>query len=115
MEQEETEGFMKRIFAAALALLTVIAPALACPVGSRPAVDNWGNQTCVNVFSGQTVTITAPSNGGCPVGTHPFVDNWGNPVCQSFQNGSRYYDTSKGCPIGTHPFVDNWGNPVCQR
>ncbi len=85
----------------------------ACPIGSYPWVDNWGNRVCKSFDTGQNRT-TEGSLSNCPIGTHPWVDSWGNRICQSFDGTQRYYDTSKSCPIGTHEWVDRWGNKVCQ-
>jgi len=85
----------------------------ACPIGSYPWVDNWGNRVCKSFSSGQNTT-TQGSLSQCPAGSHPWVDEWGNRICQSFNEGTRYYDTSKGCPIGTYSWVDNWGNKICK-
>ena len=103
---------MRRFILAAIFIIGVGVEANACPIGSFPSVDNWGNQICKS-FGGQTTTIQG-SVENCPIGSHPWVDSWGNRTCQSFDSGSQYYDTSGGCPIGTHPWVDNWGNQVCQ-
>jgi hypothetical protein len=63
-----------------------------------PSLDNWGNQICKTLDTGQTTTIQG-SVENCPIGTHPWVDAWGNKMCQSFNGGAQYYDTSGGCPI----------------
>jgi hypothetical protein len=63
----------------------VAASAHACPIGSFPSLDNWGNQICKTLDTGQTTTIQG-SVDNCPIGTHPWVDNWGNKICQS-RNG----------------------------
>jgi hypothetical protein len=86
----------------------------ACPTGSYPWMDNWGNQICKTFNTGETRSIQG-STSRCPAGSYPWVDNWGNQICQSFQDRQPYYDTSKGCPIGTYQWVDNWGNQVCRR
>jgi hypothetical protein len=78
-----------------------------------PSLDNWGNQICKTLDTGQTTTIQG-SVENCPIGTHPWVDAWGNKMCQSFNGGAQYYDTSGGCPIGTYQWVDNWGNKICR-
>ena len=84
----------------------------ACPVGTHPWVDSWGNSICQH-FDGNTATVEGTLDN-CPAGTHPWVDSWGNRVCQSFEGGRSLYDTSHGCPIGMHPWVDSWGNPICK-
>jgi hypothetical protein len=83
----------------------------ACPTGSSPWVDSWGNQICKTFGTGETRSIRG-STSRCPTGSHPWVDEWGNQICKAFQGGQQYYDTTKGCPIGTYPWVDNWGNSV---
>ncbi len=85
----------------------------ACPIGSFPWVDAWGNSICKNFETGQTPTIQG-SPSRCPVGTHPWVDQWGNQICKAPGGNQQYFDTSKGCPVGTYPWVDNWGNKVCK-
>ena len=86
----------------------------ACPIGSFPSVDNFGNQICKGFGSGDTRTLQGTTNQ-CPPGTHFDVDTYGNKVCKSFSNGQEFHDTSKGCPIGSFPSVDKYGNKVCKR
>lgn len=101
------------------ALMIPVAANAACPIGTIPSADNFGNNICKSIDTGQTRTIERPRgpNGvnTCPNGQYPTVDNFGNRVCQSFDSRQRSYDTSKGCPIGTFPSVDNFGNPTCRR
>lgn len=103
-----------QILVGVLAFAAAFAAIAACPVGSYPWIDQWGNQICKRFDSGQTTTIQG-STQNCPTGTHPWVDEWGNAICKSFQGNQQYYDTSKGCPAGTYPWVDDWGNRVCKR
>jgi hypothetical protein len=104
---------MRKLIVATIFVAGVAANAGACPIGSFPSVDNWGNQICKTLDTGQTTTIQG-SVENCPVGTHPWVDTWGNKICQSFTGGSQYYDASGGCPIGMYQWVDNWGNKICR-
>jgi hypothetical protein len=99
----------------AIPLIWLAGTALAaCPAGSYPALDNWGNQIC-KAFGGNTVTVAPGSSGGCPNGSYPTLDSRGNQMCQEFGRGGRtYYETSKGCPSGSYPSLDSWGNPVCR-
>ncbi len=85
----------------------------ACPVGSYPWTDSWGNRICKTFDTGQPSSIEG-NLSRCPVGTHPWVDSWGNKVCQSFDDRQRYYDTSRGCPVGSYEWVDSWGNKACK-
>lgn len=85
----------------------------ACPVGSHSWVDQWGNQICRRMDTGQTTTIQG-SPSDCPTGTHPWLDKWGNSICKGFNDGQQYHDTSKGCPTGSHSWVDDWGNRICK-
>jgi len=89
----------------------------ACPVGTYPWTDQWGNRTCRSFDSGQDVTISPPTAtpSGCPVGYYVWTDQWGNRICRSFTGAPPAYDTSKGCPVGTYPWRDTWGNPVCRQ
>ena len=96
----------------ALLLTLQASTAFACPIGSFPSVNSWGNQICKTFGEGSTSTIQG-GLANCPVGSHPGVDSWGNQVCQSFGGGS-YYDTSRGCPTGSYPSVDSWGNQTCK-
>ena len=48
----------------------------ACPVGSYPWVDEWGNHICKRFGSGGTSTIEG-SSGRCPTGSYPWRDSWG--------------------------------------
>ena len=61
-----------------------------------------------------TAPVAREAHAACPIGSYPWVDKWGTRICQSFDGGTRYYDTSKGCPTGTHNWVDNWGNKICK-
>jgi hypothetical protein len=97
-------------------------PAMAaCPIGSYPWQDAWGNPTCKRHDDGGTSTIQGNRGnaGGCPIGSYPWVDSWGNKICQTHQAPNQpqqqYYDTSRGCPVGTYAWRDNWGNPTCKR
>jgi len=101
------------LIAFALLLGASIAEA-ACPTGSYPWVDNWGNQICKAFGTDETRSIQG-STTNCPTGSFPWVDGLGNQICKVFQGGQQYYDTSKSCPIGTHPWVDSWGNSICRR
>jgi len=78
--------WLTRIGAVILIMCSGSAVHAACPIGSFPWMDSWGNPICKSFSTGATQTITpAPGSvGGCPVGSHPWVDAWGNPVCQSF-------------------------------
>lgn len=107
---------MRRLVISLVLVLSFAAPAnAACPAGSYPALDNWGNNICKEFGSGRAVTVAPGLSGGCPNGSYPALDSWGNQVCQEFGRGGKtYYDTSKGCPIGTYPTLDNWGNPACR-
>jgi hypothetical protein len=98
----------------ALFLVSTAMAQAACPFGSFPSIDSWGNRTCEDLGSGRTTTIEGGLNR-CPIGTHPWIDSWGNRTCQSFGGGSQYHDTSRGCPIGTFPSIDTWGNKACER
>jgi hypothetical protein len=105
---------MRKLIVTTIFVAGVAANAHACPIGSFPSVDSWGNQICKTLDTGQTTTIQG-SVENCPIGTHPWVDNWGNKICQSFTGGAQYHDTSGGCPIGAYQWVDNWGNKVCRQ
>ena len=94
-------------------VLSVPASDAACPVGSYPWVDNWGNHICKSFETGQPQSSEG-SLVRCPVGSYPWVDQWGTKICQSFDNGQRYYDTSRGCPTGSYPWTDSWGNKICK-
>lgn len=96
-----------------LGLQTSLALA-ACPIGTHPWVDKWGNNICKRLSDGSAAT-TEGSLDNCPAGTHPWVDSWGNRVCQAFSGGQNLYDTSRGCPIGTYQWVDSWGNNICKQ
>jgi hypothetical protein len=85
----------------------------ACPIGSYPWVDQWGNNICKRFDSGGTSTIEG-SLDRCPTGSYPWTDSWGNRVCRSFGGGGDSYDTSRGCPTGFYPWVDSWGNRTCK-
>jgi hypothetical protein len=86
----------------------------ACPLGSFPAFDNFGNQICKSFDTGATRSVQVPQ-GQCPRGAHRAVDERGNQICQSDAGGQRYYDTSKGCPNGFIPFPDQFGRMGCKR
>src|SRR5262245_15824849 len=81
----------------------------ACPMGSFPSVDQWGNSVCQRYNTGTPSTIEG-SLERCPMGSYPSVDSWGNRVCRQPNSGSGgAYDTSRGCPMGFFPSVDQWG------
>jgi hypothetical protein len=104
-----------KLIAALLALLGLPSTAFAaCPTGSFPSVDKWGNQICQRFGGGPPATIQG-SIDNCPTGTHPWVDSWGTRTCKSFNSPRQFYDTSKGCPTGTYQWVDQWGNQTCKR
>jgi hypothetical protein len=86
----------------------------ACPPGTFPFIDTFGNNICKSFDGGATRSIEGNTRN-CPPGTLPAMDRYGNNVCQSIQNGQRFYDTSRGCPAGTIPWVDTYGNDVCRR
>jgi hypothetical protein len=86
----------------------------ACPIGTHPWTDNWGNPICQSFATGAAVTTQANAITGCPNGAFPSMDTMGNKVCKEFGSGATYYDTSHGCPNGYHPWTDQWGNPTCQ-
>jgi hypothetical protein len=89
----------------------------ACPIGSYPWLDEWGNNICKRFGSGSTSTIEGSLIGvrlAAIPGSYPWIDSWGNRVCRSFNSGSDSYDTSRGCPIGFYPWVDSWGNRTCK-
>ena len=97
-----------------LVFLGASASEAACPVGSYPWVDNWGNQICKTYDAGETRSIEG-STTKCPIGSYPWIDEWGNKICKTYEGNQQYYDTSKSCPIGTYQWVDNWGNSVCKK
>lgn len=102
------------IVAAACSLILLVSGVeAACPTGSYPWVDEWGNNICKRFGSGSTSTIEGNLDR-CPTGSYPWTDSWGNRVCRSFGSGSDSYDTSHGCPTGFYPWVDSWGNRVCK-
>jgi hypothetical protein len=101
-------------FILAFSLPPIDAWAAACPPGSFPGFDNFGNSICKNFDDGGTRSIQNRGRG-CPAGTIPDFDNFGNQNCKSLNSGQRFYDTSKGCPTGTIAGFDNFGNQVCKR
>ncbi len=105
---------MRQVIALTLAGLLCASAEAACPVGSHPWVDSWGNSICKRFSGGATTTIEG-SLERCPVGTTPWVDSWGNRICRSLDRRESYYDTSRGCPVGTYQWVDEYGNAVCKR
>jgi hypothetical protein len=109
---------MKRqIFVVAIlaTLVMPLAPAeAACPTGTYPWVDSWGNNVCRRFGAGGDATIQGNIEQ-CPTGSYPWTDSWGNRICRAFGGGADSYDTSKGCPIGFYPWTDSWGNSVCKR
>ena len=86
----------------------------ACPLGSYPWVDSWGNNICKSFGSGATRS-TEGSLDNCPTGSYPWTDSWGNRICRAFGGGGDSYDTSKGCPTGFYSWTDSWGNATCKR
>ena len=105
---------MRKLIVVSIFTAGAAVTAHACPIGSFPSVDNWGNQICKTLDTGQTTTIQG-SVENYPIGTYPWVDTWGNKVCQVFTGGAQYHDTSSGCPVGTYQWVDGWGNKVCRQ
>jgi hypothetical protein len=96
-----------------IVLVLSAAAEAACPTGTYPWVDSWGNRTCRS-FSDNQDRTTQSGPTGCPNGSYPWVDSWGNRICQSFDSRSRYYDTSQRCPVGSFPWADQWGNRTCK-
>jgi hypothetical protein len=47
---------MRKLIVATIAAAGVAINAHACPIGSFPSVDNWGNQICKGLDTGQTTT-----------------------------------------------------------
>lgn len=87
----------------------------ACPLGTFPSLDNFGNQICKRFDTGATDSVRVPA-GQCPNGSHKAVDEYGNHICESYTGDrQRYYDTSKGCPNGFIPFPDEFGRMGCKR
>jgi hypothetical protein len=113
--KEETS--MTRVLVMAAVIWTTIVFAsgaeAACPIGSYPWVDQWGNNICKRFASGSTSTIEGTLER-CPTGSYLWVDSWGNRICRSFGSGADSYDTSRGCPVGFYPWIDSWGNRVCK-
>jgi hypothetical protein len=73
---------MHTLFLPGIFAIGIVVNANACPVGSFPSVDNWGNQICKTFDFGQTTTIQG-SIENCPVGKHPWTDNWGNKIARA--------------------------------
>jgi hypothetical protein len=97
----------------AIFLVSTATAKAACPIGSYPSIDTYGNRICES-FGGRTTTIEGGLNR-CPIGSYPSIDTYGNRICESFGGRNQYYDTSRGCPIGTFPSIDTWGNKACER
>src|SRR5207249_6026137 len=95
--------FWLLLWGAVVFALVVATPGHACPIGSYPWVDSWGNSICKRFDDDSTATVRRNPNGpsGCPVGSYPWVDSWGNRVCRG-EDGNAY-DTSHGGPIGSYP------------
>lgn len=106
-------NYLIRVTLAGVGMIFAFPVLAACPTGSHPWVDQWGNQICRQMDTGQTSTIQG-STSNCPTGTHPWVDKWGNSICRGINGGPQYHDTSKGCPAGSYPWIDDWGNNVCK-
>ena len=105
---------MRAFLLGVLILAPSLAWAAACPIGSLPSVDNFGNQICKSINTGATDSMKG-SVDRCPLGTQPDFDAFGTRVCKKFDTGEKFYDTSRGCPMGTLPAVDMYGKKVCQK
>ena len=105
---------MRTLVFAAVVLAPGLSWAAACPVGTMPGFDNFGNQICKDMQTGDTRSVQG-SVRNCPPGTHFDIDQFGNKVCKSFDTGLQFYDTSEGCPVGFIQAFDNFGKPTCRK
>lgn len=84
---------------------------LTCGYGQYPALDGYGNETCVQSKTGEVRRIEG-SLADCPTGTLPRLTARGS-ACVQKDTGQPYYDIERECPNGTAPGLDQWGNRAC--
>jgi hypothetical protein len=78
--------------------------ALACGWGQYPALDAYGNETCVQAQTGQVRQMEGRLSD-CPTGTMPRLTERGS-ACVQKDTGQPYYDTRRQCPNGTARGLD---------
>lgn len=86
--------------------------ALACGWGQYPALDQYGNEACIQAHTGEIRRIEGRLSD-CPTGSMPRLTPQGS-ACVQKDTGQNYYNTHRECPIGTVRALDWEGNRVCR-
>lgn len=86
--------------------------ALTCGFGQYPALDQYGNETCVQSQTGEIRRIEG-NLSECPTGSISRLTARGS-ACVQKDTGRPYYDIQHECPNGTARMLDQWGNRVCR-
>ena len=86
--------------------------ALACGWGQYPALDQYGNETCLQAQTGEVRRIEGRLSD-CPTGTMPRLTPQGS-ACVQKDTGQSFYGTRRECPNGTARGLDQYGNRSCK-